>query len=73
MIALDKMTDDVFERHALEVLRKELDPYGLTRFISTYRTGTGDYTRDRHKWQKGTTVQQIVEDIKERRESEGRA
>jgi hypothetical protein len=67
------MTDEEFERHTLELLRKELGPYGMARFLGTFRTGTGDYTRDRHKWQRGITVQQIVEDIKKQRESEGKA
>jgi hypothetical protein len=62
MIALEKMTDEEFERHTLELLTKELGPYGMARFLSTYRTGTGDYTRDRHKWLDGVTVEEILKE-----------
>ena len=60
MIALEKMTDEEFERHTLELLSKELGPYGTARFLSTYRTGIGDYTRDRHKWLDGVTIEEIL-------------
>jgi hypothetical protein len=65
--AVAEMTDEQFEQFTLSVLAKELGPLGMARYLRTFRTGTGDYTRDRHKWQQGITVQQIVEDIKGRR------
>jgi LDH2 family malate/lactate/ureidoglycolate dehydrogenase len=68
MITLEKMTDEEFERHTLELLREELGPDGLARFLRVYRPGSGNYTRDRHKWQQGITVRQIAEEIKKRRE-----
>jgi hypothetical protein len=66
--AVAEMTDDQFREHASEILQRTLGAGGLARFLRVYRPGTGDYTRDRHKWQQGITVQQIVEDIKKRRE-----
>jgi len=57
---IENMTDEDFERHALETLRRELGVYGLARFLRTYRAGTGDYTSDRHQWLDGLTVAQIV-------------
>ena len=63
-----KMTDREFQQHALEILRRELGTGGVARFLRTYKFGTGNYTRDRRQSQAGTTVQQIVEDIKKRRE-----
>ena len=63
MIALDKMTDEQFERHALEVLKHELGPDGLARFLRLHRSGSGDYTRDRAEWQRDLTVDEIVESI----------
>jgi len=62
MIAFEKMTDEEFERHALKLLSKELGPYGTARFLGAYRTGTGDYTRDRHKWLDGVTMEEILKD-----------
>jgi len=63
MIALQEMTDEQFERHTLGLLQKELGPYGMARFPRTYRSGSGDYTRDRHKWLDGMTMDDILKDI----------
>jgi len=63
MIALDKMTDEQFERHALELLKRELGVDGLARFLRLHRSGPGDYTVDRGLWQQDVTVDQIVESI----------
>jgi len=68
MIPLDEMTDEQFERHTLSLLQKELGPYGMARFLRTYRTGTGDYTHDRHKWLDGLTVDDILKDIQSQAE-----
>ena len=69
MIALDKLTDEQFERHALEVLKRELGAQGLARFLRLHRSGAGDYTRDRVDWQKDLTVDHIVESVRRRRTS----
>ncbi len=66
MIALDKMNDEQFERHALDVLRRELGAGGLARFLRLHRSGPGDYTTDRIQWQKDMTVEEIVESIRSR-------
>ena len=67
MIAIDKMNDEQFERHALEVLRRELGVDGLARFLRLHRSGPGNYTTDRVEWQKDMTVDEIVESIRGRR------
>ena len=67
MIAIDKLTDEQFERHALDVLLRELGPDGLARFLRLQRSGSGDYTRDRLEWQKDLTVDQIAESIRQQR------
>jgi hypothetical protein len=63
MIPLEKMTDEEFERHALAVLRRELGLDGLARFLRVYRAGSGDYTRDRHRWLEGATIQEIMAEV----------
>jgi hypothetical protein len=67
--AVLEMTDEQFREHAFGILQKTLGAGGLARFLRVYRPGSGDYTRDRHKWQQGITVQQIAADIKKRREN----
>jgi len=62
MIALEEMTDEQFERHTLGLLQKELGPYGMARFLRTYRSGSGDYTRHRHKWLDGVTIEEILKE-----------
>ena len=67
MIAIDQLTDEQFERHALDLLKRELGADGLARFPRLNRSGPGDYTRDRDEWQKDLTVDQIVESIRKNR------
>jgi hypothetical protein len=63
MTQLEQLSDEQFERHAFDILERELGIDGLARFLRLYRSGNGDYTRDRHKWLKGLTVDEIVADI----------
>jgi hypothetical protein len=60
MTPLENMSDEDFERHALAVLQRELGLDGLARFLRLYRSGDGDYTRDRHRWLEGATIQEIM-------------
>ncbi len=68
MDSVETMTDEQFERHALDVLLRELGAEGLARFLRLHRSGPGDYARDRQQWQRDLSVDQIVESIKRRRE-----
>ena len=63
------MTDEQFERHALDVLRRELGVDGLARFLRLDRSGLGNYTTDRDQWQRDLTVDEIVDSIKRRRQT----
>jgi hypothetical protein len=64
MIAIDQMTDEQFERHALELLRRELGMSGLVRFLRLYLSGPGDYTIDRLDWQKDLTIDEVVQSVR---------
>jgi len=48
-------------------LRKELGYVGMVRFLHQFDEGSGDYTKERHQWQDGLTVVDIMAQIKERR------
>jgi len=63
MIPLENMSDEDFERYALAVLRRELGLDGLARFLRLYRSGTGDYTRDRHQWLAGASIHEVMAEI----------
>ena len=60
MTSVEQMTDEQFERYALEVLQRELGSDGLARFLRLNRSGKGDYTRDRKQWQRNLTVDEIA-------------
>ncbi len=66
MMPLDQMSDDEFERHALAILERELGLDGLARFLRLYRSGSGNYTRDRHRWLEGATIQEIMAEVERR-------
>ena len=66
MTSLEQMTDEQFERHALEVLKRELGIDGLARFLRLNRAGKGDYTLDRMRWQKDLTVEEIIASLDQR-------
>jgi len=65
---IETMTDGQFERHALEVLGRELGGDGLARFLRLHRSGPGDYTKDRIDWQKSLTIQEVLDSIARRRQ-----
>ncbi len=67
MSSIETMTDEQFERHALEVLGRELGADGLARFLRLHRSGPGDYTKDRMQWQKNLTIQEVLDSINLRR------
>ena len=42
MTSVSHMTDDQFERYALEILQREIGPDGLARFLRRFCSGKGD-------------------------------
>ncbi|RXS98136.1 hypothetical protein ESZ00_03915 [Silvibacterium dinghuense] len=60
------MSDQEFEQHAFGILKRELGAYGLARFLHLYRSGNGDYTRDRGQWLEGLTVEEIARQLEPR-------
>jgi len=37
-------------KEGIHALTKTLGPVDMARFIQSYDTGTGDYTKERHEW-----------------------
>ncbi len=67
MTPIKQLTDEEFEPHGLELLKRELGADGLARFLCLHRSGPGDYTRDRDAWQTDLTVDQIVGSVRRNR------
>jgi hypothetical protein len=68
MSGIDTLSDEQFQRHALEILGRELGVDGLARFLRLHRSGQGDYTKDRKQWQKDLTMQEVLESMERRRQ-----
>ena len=54
-------------RLGLEALNKKLGTEGMLRFLEIYDSGSGDYTKDRHKILKEESVEEIVAKIYSKR------
>jgi hypothetical protein len=57
------MTDQEFQHHALSILQRELGAEGFARFLRLYRSGGGDYTKERRQLLKGVTIDEIAAQI----------
>jgi hypothetical protein len=57
------MTDSEFQRHALSILQRELGAEGFARFLRVYRSGQGDYTKERDHILKSATIDDVVEQV----------
>jgi hypothetical protein len=58
------MNDQEFQHHALTILLRELGADGFARFLRLYRSGRGDYTKERHQLLKGVTIDEVVQQIR---------
>jgi hypothetical protein len=61
------MTLREIRREGLQALLDRLGPAGTIRFLQQYDAGRGDYTKERHQWLDGVTIDEVVEDIERRR------
>ena len=56
-----------------EVLLRELGPVDMIRFFQQFETGSGDYSKDRHRWLEDLDVETLAEQIRQRRDHEQQA
>lgn len=59
-----QMSDQEFQRHALSLLQRELGAEGFARFLRLYRSGHGDYTKERQQALKDVTIDDILAEIR---------
>lgn len=57
-------------QEGLQALTEKLGYSGMLTFLEQYSSGTGDYTKDRHKIHKGKNVESIVREIKAKRKKQ---
>lgn len=58
-------------QRATDALIKELGVVDTLRFLSQFRTGTGDYTVERQEMFKDMSAKDIIADIKRQRQQHG--
>jgi hypothetical protein len=52
---------------AREILVRELGVVDTLRFLSQFRAGSGDYTKEREQWLDDLSLEQVVTGIKAKR------
>ena len=62
-----KLTLEQIRQKGLEALRRELGQAGMIRFLLQFENGTGDYSKERHAWVDGTTLDQIRSKLSKKR------
>lgn len=65
---MQTMTQEQIRHNGLEALSRELGPVGMVRFLQQFETGSGDYSKDRHRWLDNLDAEAIARKMKEERE-----
>ncbi len=63
-----ELTSEQIRRKGIEILAKNLGLVDMIRFLQQFELGTGDYSKDRHAWLDGLTVDDIVRDTKKQQD-----
>lgn len=67
-MTLDSKPLATLTEEAIQILYREMGVVNTVRFLRQYHEGYGDYTRERRELNEGDTTDEIVEQIKQRRE-----
>ena len=62
-IRVSEMSEEEFERRTLDAIHREFGPGGVVRFLMAFRSGKGDYTRDRQQGLAGINQEDIARDM----------
>ena len=60
-------------QHATDILVREMGVVDALRFLSQFRTGSGNYTKERSRWLADLSLEQITAEIKAKRRKSRRA
>jgi len=60
-----EMTLEDIRDVGMSALFDALGPANALRFLQLFQPGTGDYTRDRHAWLDGLSLDDIMADVRE--------
>ena len=62
-----KMSPAQIRQQGLDALVKALGPVGMVRFLHQFDMGSGDYTRERSQWLASLTLEDILDEIRQKR------
>lgn len=65
------MTPVELRRKGIAALCKELGYVGIVRFLQQFDSGSGNYTEERHQWLDHLTIEDIKQQIQQRRDRMG--
>jgi hypothetical protein len=60
-------------RKATDILIREMGVVDALRFLSQFRVGSGDYTKERERWLDDLSLERITSEIKANRQVHRRA
>jgi hypothetical protein len=66
-VNISAMTYEQIRIAGIKALERELGLVGMIRFLQQYDIGSGDYTKDRHKWLKDEDVDILAKKIRKTR------
>lgn len=66
-------TPNEIRRAGLEALARALGPVGMIKFLQQFDSGKGDYSKERHEWLGGSSVDELVEELRQRRSKPARS
>jgi DNA-directed RNA polymerase len=55
---------NVIRKLGIEALTEKLGPLGMVEFMRQFDSGYGNYTKERHNWLEGLTIEDISNEIK---------
>jgi hypothetical protein len=50
-------------KQGIDALTEKLGPIGMVEFMRQFDSGYGDYTKERHTWLDGLTIEDISSEI----------
>jgi hypothetical protein len=56
-------------KKGIEALSNALGPVGMVRFLHQFESWSGDYTEERNQWLEKYDIDSVVEEIKEKRDT----
>ena len=69
MSKAEMLPPEEIRTRGLHALKEELGPNGMIRFLQQFEVGQGDYTKDRHQWLDGLSLESLIGKLKSQAEN----